>query len=246
MSISIYICEDNPTYLTLIESIISDYLLFHEQRFKLALVTSNPDEFVQILESTQAQNSLYFLDLELNHKLTGLDLAKIIRQNDPEGKIIFISNYDSVITQSVHQHIEILGFVDKSLSQTVLRAEIFKLMELTENRIYQQLQNKQQLFSFKVGTMLYNLNFSEILFIKSAKNHQLTLQTKNSSHSFYGTLKEIVIQYPELLRISRTTLVNPANIEQIDFSKRELFFDNQISCKFSIRYTQSIKKFFLK
>lgn len=246
MSISIYICEDNPTYLTLIESIISDYLLFHEQRFNLALVTSNPDEFIHTLESTQAQNSLYFLDLELNHKLTGLDLAKVIRQNDPEGKIVFISNYDSVITQSVHQHIELLGFIDKSLSQTVLRAEIFKLMELAENRIYQQLQNKQQLFSFKVGTMLYNLNFSEILFIKSAKNHQLTLQAKNSSHSFYGTLKEILSQYPELLRISRTTLVNPLNIAQIDFSKRKLFFDNQISCKFSIRYTQSIKKFFLK
>ncbi|MGX4645285.1 LytR/AlgR family response regulator transcription factor [Holzapfeliella sp. JNUCC 80] len=245
MSISIYVCEDNPTQLSLIETIITDYLLFHEERFNLTLATTSPDKFKSAITSMTSKNNLYFLDLELNHPLSGLDLAKIIRQNDPEGKIIFISNYDSVITQSVHQHIELLGFIDKSLSQTGLRAELFKLMELAENRIYQQLQNKQQLFSFKVGTMIYNLNLSDILSIKSSKNHQLILQTRTSSHSFYGTLKELLAKYPQFLQISRTTLVNPINVSQIDFAKRHLFFDKYTFCKFSIRYTQSVKSFFL-
>ncbi|MCI9281493.1 MAG: response regulator [Bacilli bacterium] len=56
---------------------------------------------------------VYILDVELNDKISGINIAKLIRDTDYENEILFITNHDSMF-ESVHRGVyEVFDFIEK-------------------------------------------------------------------------------------------------------------------------------------
>lgn len=242
MSYPIILCEDKLIQLQQLDNIIQNYIIFHSDMLKVVLKTQSPQEVKEYLEKFKPQNGIYFLDIDLNHSLNGIDLAEIIRKYDVQAKIIFITTHDEMAPITLKRKVEALGFIVKDQEFDSFRSEIMDLLELAQKRINAIKIARNVTFTFSVGTQTYNIDIDEILFIEpSGIPHRVILYTKQGQYEFYGRLNELEEKYSALFRASRGCLVNLKNTKEIDFRKRILVFDEELTRSFSIGRTKKMK-----
>lgn len=227
-----------------LDNIIKNYIIFHNDMLKVVLKTQSPQEVRDYLEKFEPQNGIYFLDINLNDSLTGIDLAEIIRENDAQAKIIFVTTHDELAPLTLKRKVEALGFIAKDQEFDSFQSEIINLLELAQKRIDSIKKARKSIFTFSVGTQTYNIDIDEVLFIEPSNiPHRVILHTKQGQYEFYGCLKELEEKYSTLFRASRGCLVNLKNTREINFRKRELFFEEGLSRSFSVRQTKNIRSF---
>lgn len=244
MSYPIILCEDNLVQLQQLNTIIKDYILFHSELFKIVLKTKSPQEVENYLIKFEPKNGIYFLDIDLNNSISGIDLAEIIREKDPQAKIIFVTIHDELAPLTLRRRVEALGFVVKDQNLVDFRAEVMDLLELAQERIDAIKLEHNEVFTFSVGTQIYNIDLDEILFIKpSVIPHRVVLYTKTGQYEFYGKLYQLEEKYSGLLRVNRSCLANVMNAREINLSNRLIFFGDEVSIRFSVGKSKIIKNF---
>ena len=93
---------------------------------------------------------------------------------------------------------------------------------------------KKNTFSYKVGTRIINVNFSNILYISTTKfPHKLKIVTSNGQGEFSGDIKTIEQNYPLFFKASQSSLINLQNVETINTKKRLIKFSNNDYLKYS-------------
>ncbi|GED49904.1 DNA-binding response regulator [Carnobacterium maltaromaticum] len=242
MSYPIIICEDQLSQLQQLETIIQNYILFHSDFFKLSLKTQSPSEVKIYLKQFRPKNGIYFLDIDLNHKINGIDLAETIRKSDSQAKIIFITTHDELAPLTLKRRIEALGFVAKNQTLENYRAEITELLSIAKERIDFTKTDLKMNFTFSIGSQIFNFDLDEILFLEPSEiPHRIKLYTVNGQYEFYDTINDIEKRYHNLFRISRFCLINPLNIKEVNFSNRSICF-GELSRKFSIGKAKKLKE----
>ncbi|MGN8982320.1 response regulator transcription factor [Enterococcus villorum] len=235
MGYPIILCEDNLVQLQQLENIIRNYILFHSELLKIVLKTQCPQEVKDYLIEFQPQNGIYFLDIDLNHSIDGIQLAEIIRKHDAQAKIIFITTHDELAPLTLKRRVEPLGFVSKDLEFDLFRSKIMDMLSLGQERIDSVKSARKAIFTFSVGTQTYNIDMDEVQFIEpSIIPHRVVLYTKHGQYEFYSRLNELEEKYPLLFRASRSCLANLMNATEINFSKRLIVFKKDLSRKFSV------------
>lgn len=242
MNYPIILCEDKLVQLQQLENIIRNYIIFHSKMLKIVLKTQSPQEVKEYLDKFEPQNGIYFLDIDLNHSINGIDLAEIIRRNDVQAKIIFITTHDEMAPLTLKRKVEALGFIVKDQEFDSFRSEIMDLLELAQQRIEAVKDASNSIFTFSVGTEIYNIDIDEILFVEPSNiPHRVILYTKEGQYEFYGRLNDLESKYSALFRASRQCLVNLKNTKKIDFHNRKLFFEEDLSRNLSIRRVKNLK-----
>ena len=94
----VWLCEDDPIFRTSIESKISNWSKANHN-FDLSITTFRSSE--DLLEHWQLGNhaDIFFLDIQIPKELSGLELAKLIRQTDEDVPIVFVTNYAEYVYQ---------------------------------------------------------------------------------------------------------------------------------------------------
>lgn len=245
MSYPIIACEDNFIQLHQLKNVIRNYVLFHDDFFKLELFTRSPQDVLDYLKKFKPQNGIYFLDIDLKNKMTGIDLAERIRKIDSLGKIVFVTTHEELAPMTLRRKVEALGFILKDQSPENFRDEIMEILELARERIIDSRSKINRNFSFSIGKQAYNVHMDEVLYIEtSVIPHRLVLQTINGQFEFYGKLNTLETKYPNLFRVSRSCLVNLEKVQKVDFAKRYLRFSEKRQVAFSIRQSKKMKEYF--
>lgn len=247
MSYPIVACEDNFIQLHQLENIIKNYVLFHDDFFELELFTQSPQDVTNYLKKFSPQNGIYFLDIDLKNKLTGIDLAEKIRKVDTLGKIIFITTHDELAPVTLKRKVEALGFITKDQKRENFRDEVMEVLELAKERIVDSRKKIKRNFSFTIGKQAYNVRMDDVLFIEpSIIPHRLVLQTTEGQFEFYGKLNILEENYSNLFRLSRSCLANLDNIKEVNFSKRIAIFSEDKEITFSTRHSKKLKEYLKK
>lgn len=243
MSCPIIICEDNLIQLKQLGNIIQNYILFHNELLRITLKTQNPQEVKDYLIKSRPKNGIYFLDIDLNHYMNGIDLAELIRKYDVQAKIIFITTHDELAPITLKRKVEAIGFISKDQSFENYRSEIMELLSLAEERIVAAKTVQKKNFMFSIGSQIYNIDMSEIIFLEpSIIPHRVVLYTTKGQYEFYDHMNKLEEKYLALFRVSRSCLANLNNIKSADFSKRILTFKNGLTRTFSRGKSKKIKK----
>lgn len=242
MSYPIIMCEDNQIQLQQLDKLVENYILFHSDLFKVELEASNPQQVIDYLDKSEPKNGIYFLDIDLKAEIDGIQLAAIIRKKDVQAEIIFVTTHDELAPLTLKRKVAALDFIEKDQSLDDYRQEIYDTLDYAKKIIDETRTVQKKGFSFEVGSQVYNLDKSEVIFLEASDiPHRLNLDSTNGKFEFYGKLTELEKKYPFLFRISRSCLINPENIHHVDFSIREVGFSDGTTQKFSIGKSKKLK-----
>lgn len=243
MKYPIILCEDSPQQLANLKETIKDYMLFHDNQFELAFSSANPHEIQTFIEEHQIQKGIYFLDIDLSSDMNGIDLAQWIRNYDVGAKIIFVTTHTEMAPMTLKRQVEALGFITKD-EYDKMRSEIFQNLELAYQRIEQTALEDENLnvYSFKIGNETFNFNEKDIILIESSdKAHRVNLITKDGQYEFFDNIGNLEKE-TNLIKVSRSLLINLQNIERIDFKMRITYFNNEMQRPFSMSKTKALRQ----
>lgn len=242
MTTTVLICEDDLYQLQQVDSIIRNYIIFHDEQFKLGIPTQNPFDILQYVNKFSINGGIYFLDIDLKSSINGIELAKKIKELDIDARFIFITTHDEMAISAMQLEIRAFDFIlkDQKLDEFMdqIRNSLIKAqkdIEITKN-------NHKQLFSFSIGNTTNNINMDDVIYITTSDiPHQVDLYTIDSKFSFYSNLNDIGNKYSNLFRSKRSCLVNPINIRNINYSKHTLELINGVIIKFSLRKSKELR-----
>ena len=240
--INIYVCEDDTVQRKQIEAYIEDYICSEDGNIllamKLRISTDNPQEIINDVKASET-TGLYFLDIDLNNKMTGMTLAKEIRKYDQKGEIVFITTHSEMMPLTFEYKLKALDYIVKDQALDIEK-KIIKCINLANER-YLTPQNKP-VFYIKSGSRIISEEYENIMYFEKIKGgHRILMHTRNGVREFRGTLKEIDKQDACLCRCNQEIVVNINNIMEFDRKKRVVHMINGSICYSSFRSARMLE-----
>ncbi|WP_397536818.1 LytR/AlgR family response regulator transcription factor [Rummeliibacillus pycnus] len=237
----VIICEDDEAQLHFIHTKLKQYAFIEHSGIDFVLVTSKPEDVLFYIEKNQAD--CYFLDIELESHITGLELASKIREYDPLSSIIFVTTHAEMLQLTFTYKIAALDFIIKR-EQEELTHQLIAALE-TAYQKYKQLGlvDERHFFQVKIGELIKNIPYDEICYFStSTQIHKVQLQTKNGHYEFYGKLKDIEKLDGRFYRCHKSFIINIDHVQEIDKKNRTVTMTNGEICFISFRSIRGLQE----
>ncbi|PJI07702.1 MULTISPECIES: LytR/AlgR family response regulator transcription factor [Clostridium] len=236
----VIICEDNYIQKTKIENIIKEEINRFNLDINITCSTFDPKRIIEYVSRIENKNSIYFLDVELNSELNGIQLARIIRKYDTSGYIVFVTAHAELVMLTFKYKVRAMDYIFKFDAKNLEPKICECLLEAYNN--YKNSENTKKKYAFvDVGSKVVKLNFNKILFFETNKNHRIKIHTFDGEIEFYSSLREIEKLIPiYFYRVHRSYIVNIRNIKSIDKNKFIINMVNGERCYVSRRYMKDL------
>lgn len=253
MKYSIIICDDNKLLATdlsdkiqiALQNMLDNNAIYRKSEFNIDLIANTFEQVVSYVVAKDIQNAIYFLDIELSQNSeakNGVDLAEFIKKQDPNAQIIFVTAYDKYAPLTYRRRIGAIDYINKALDQN----DMMKRLEETITGAIQSINNltksgRKELV-YKVGRRINKVEDTNIYYLEnSPTQHKVTLITETGSAEFRSNISKISDENDFLVKISQSCVVNPNNIDSIDFSKKTITFPNGDEVIFARSFKKHVK-----
>lgn len=241
--IPIFICEDDPKQKEKLEKIITDQIMIEELNMQLVCSTENP--YIILEQMPRHEAALYFLDIDLNCDIDGIELATQIRKRDPSAKIVFVTTHGELATSIFKYKIEALDYIVKDQTSVEVKNKVIECMHVTQERYFDAKNDPSTApyLTLKINGKMHFIPIQDIMFFETSTiRNRLDLHLENRMLQFRGTLKEIEERSPLFIRSHHTIIVNKQNISSVDQKRMMLEMINGESCVLSVRGLKELKK----
>ena len=223
----IFICEDDPAQRVRTETLVAEYISKHpKEHITLAFSSANPLEMLDYITSFANKAKLFFLDVDLQSEMSGIELGASIRKADPSAQIVFITTHDELAYLTFQHKIGAMDYIIKGEAQNNIRVTRC----IHEAYTYFQQADAQEEKTFTVNTngTLWHVPHDDILFFETSLTvgKRMILHTEDSELDFRGIISELSNDVPEFFRCHRSFIVNPKKVVRIDKSAREAHMTN--------------------
>ncbi len=176
---------------------------------QLSSLISNPEE-----------KTIYILDIELENSKSGIEIASMIRSNDWDSEIIFITNHDKMF-ETVHRNVyDVFDFIEKYHD---LNKRLSKDIKAILNRT-----KDKKLFSYKGRNIDLQLYMNSINYIyRDKEDRKVVIVTDNSSYSINLGVKEILAELDDRFKmVHGSCIVNTDKVVTYDWNKSKIILSN--------------------
>ena len=204
---NIIFCDDNSQYLT--------WLTKHVQRVCSTVIPRGIDYSIGPAFGSGEEMMIYnaanhvdvlMLDIDMPD-LTGFEVAKILCDEYPQMKIIFMSAYDSFVYSSFEYYP--FAYLRKS--------HISKELPTVIKRIVEKMNESERQLTLTTTLGMKQVDVSSILYVESNKNYCTFHLIHNKKYVCRGTLSSYeneVISY-DFFRIHSAFIVNLEHVDRI-------------------------------
>ena len=214
MILSVFICEDRRAQREFIEKTVTEYVPSEDCEIELAISTDDPTELLTYVETNPKKNSLYLLDVDLQHEIDGIALAKKIREHDVFGTIVFVTTHAELSYLVFRNRIEAMDYIIKDKAEDVAK-KIRECIDLTYSRCKKSTKEAEY-FQVKSSMGIQRIPIDDIMFFESYHvPHKLILHTQNELIEFRGALKEVIKISPVFFRCHKSYIVNTKNVKRV-------------------------------
>lgn len=224
--IDIFICMESSSYRRYVRSIIEKTLSQCEYPMRITVDTYNVCDLIGNI-NTSLNKGMYFLEIEQDTKVEKIKLAKLIRDKDRDGVIIFFSkNYKSALA-ILKCRIEAMDYIVYKENDEFAE-EIKKCFMQANSR----LNNKNRVFIIEKDNEIISIKYDNIMYFQaSMKPHKVELHTKDENIYFYGTLSDIERQLNnEFCRCHKGFIINIKQVKKLDKNKKLVEMNDGITC----------------
>lgn len=245
MSLNIYICEDNEIQRELITDIIEVKICEYNNGANLIISSSNPEDILREIKLEKG-NNIYFLDIELkNSEFNGIELARMIREKDSMGYIVFVTTHSEMSILTFKYKLEALDFIKKDNVED-MKKSLINCIDDVNKRIESSNTRTEKYFKFKDITGKNNIiPYDNILFIETIKmsSRKVRIVCINKEIEFASKIVELKNSLGEdFFQCQRSILVNIRKIVQIDSIRCEIKLINGQICEISKQKIKDINK----
>ena len=241
--LEIFICEDNMVQRELLKRIIKDYLSEKDWDMQLVCASASPDELLEhIKHSDPAKMGLYFLDIQLQANMDGIDLAREIRQYDPRGFIVFVTAYSQYMPMIFTFKLELMDYILKGTPGNIINP-IESCLESSWNK-YKYMLTPKNSITFRTGTVTHSMFTENIYYIEKQKGSAyVSIHEESRTETVRCPLHTLEEQLPpEFIRIHQAYIVNKKHIENYDFPGLRIIMDNRQIVPMSVRCARALKR----
>jgi len=227
--IRVAICDDNLNIANSIENVVMDM----DIKGLSCDVFSSGVELIKHLQSDQISYNIYLMDIELPLQ-NGISTASIIRKNDKNALIIFITDYKDY----VYEVFEVLPF--RFLQKPVSSDELSHVMMDSIEHI----RRAGQIFFFQIGHEKYQLHYHAIIYFEGAAR-KVIIHTARGTYEIYGKIADIIVRLDKSLfcQTHASYIVNMDYIHSI--KKTDVILQDDIPIPISKKHQNEIKGAYL-
>lgn len=227
--LNIYVCEDDKVQRELVSKIIDNIVLMEDYNLNLKYVTGNPYLLLENIDSNT--NGIYFLDIDLNCDMNGLELAKKIREIDRRGFIIFVSSHSEMSYMTFTYKVEAMDFIIKGESYR-MRDSIYRCILEAYFRYSSPLNMDSKIFKYKIGDKEYCVQMNDIVFFEtSVVPHKIVLHGREGIQEFSGSMTNIKNKLDTRFHdIHRSFIINKDYIQEIDLKNKSVLMKDGSVC----------------
>ncbi len=165
------------------------------------------------------EHKIYVLDIELANRVSGITIAKLIREVDWESEIIFVTNHDKMF-ESTHRSVyEVFCFIEKfhDFDKRFKKAVRTILKRNFDNKM----------FKYKVNSVDLNIYYRNILYIfRDTEERKLVIVTPTNKYKVAMTIKEMKEYLDKrFVQCHRSCIVNKFRVEKRNYKEGYFILD---------------------
>lgn len=223
----IYVCDDEEEMAKLIAQEVENNLTISAE----VSIFTDPIKMYEIYETVKAE--IIFLDIDMPG-MDGIDIANKLRQSEDNVYIIFITNREEMVFQSIQY--KPFRFIRKSMMNIEIREAMSALLK-------ELLKTETELIIEKAGKM-YRLKYKDIIYVTSEK-HNIHIICNNDVYTIRRKLSDIEEKLTTnmFIRTHVGYLVNPLYICSI--GDKKIILDNNSEIPISRSRLEEVKEKYL-
>lgn len=184
--LKIIVVDDETEEHTRVRKIIKPLLFKYEELTDPIFFDGYNDELKSIIKDT-SERKIYLLDINLGTKITGLNIASLIREEDWNSEIIFLTNHDNYFEKVYRNIFKVFDFIEKFDN---LPDRLTEDLELILNKDYDN-----AMFTFKNNQVNLKLFLKDILYIsRDTVERKLIIKTTHNAFKINKTLEEMLTE----------------------------------------------------
>lgn len=239
---NIVVCDDNANFLKQLITIIENFAFIEENSIKVAFSSTSPDELLQYIVSNQPVDC-FFLDINFNGQMNGLEIAKVVREKYPLASIVFVSTHSELLQLTMKYKVEALDFIIKDEMDS-LTSNVTEVLVAAYEK-YKKIGNDpvMRYFQLNTGGFIKNIKYDDILYFKSSgSSHKITLVSKNGFFEFYQSLEDIEKLSDQFFRCHRGYIVNLDKVKLFNKKKAVVVMENDEQCPVAHRRIKEFER----
>ena len=221
------ICDDNKSVLDRLDKMLNSIFIRHDLNSSIVFSSTNALDVVNYINTNPVD--VLILDINLNSKITGCDIADIARKKSKDTYIIFSTGHmEYVLLAYKYKTFDYLPkpIVEERLEETVLR--------LIEDI------NTSPIKFLKLNNNKTIIKQDDINYIKK-DGMKLVFCTNTREYEVYSSFNKIKNCLPEnFIRCHKSFMVNIQNISDLDSNRNTILFDHNQKCSIGAKYKNNI------
>lgn len=225
------LCDDSVPSLKRLSKMLESIFIKNNIEARVEFCASNPYEALQYIENNNID--VLFLDINLNSDITGCELADLIRKNNKNIYIIFLTGHlEYALLAYKYKTFDYLAkpIIDERLEETVLR--LIEDMSIRPNHF------------IKINNNKILINANDIHYIKK-DGMKLVFCTSKKNYETYSSFSKFENCLPgNFVRCHKSYIVNINNIKNYRIHENILELKNNQSCAIGAKYKQDFMEVF--
>ena len=225
------LCDDNIPSLKRLTKMLESIFIKNNIEADIGLCASTPYEALTYIENNNVD--VLFLDINLNSNLSGCDLADLVRKNNKNIYIIFLTGHlEYALLAYKYKTFDYLAkpIIDERLEETVLR--LIEDMSISSNQF------------IKINKSKILINVNDINFIKK-DGMKMVFCTSKGNYETYSSFSKFENCLPDnFVRCHKSYIVNINNIKNYNVKENILELNNNCSCNIGAKYKTNFMEVF--
>lgn len=226
---NLFLCDDQTEFTEVFKKQLEEYFLSRKISFQLFVCSKGED-----LIHSEITPDIIFLDIKMAG-LSGIETARILRENRSRSKIIFLTAYKEYVFEAF----------DVDASHYLIKPVKKEKLEAVLDHVTGQLAlPENQCLTFQSDGYTHRFYYPDILYLE-VRDRKVTVHGKTGNADFYGKLEVLEKILPsQFFRCHRSFIVNMESVMR--YGRTDLLLSNGESVPVSKRKYQEFSMAFMK
>lgn len=225
------ICDDNLNILNKLSHMFESIFIENDLKAKIAFKTTNDSELLSYIKENPID--VLVLDIKLNSKLDGLEIANQVRKKNKDCYIIFTTAHSEFVFLA-YQY-KTFDFLCKPITKERLEETILRLFDdiqgSTSHKKFIRLDNKNTI-----------IDENEVQYIKR-DGMKVIFHTNSRDYEMYSSFTKLQNHLPNnFVRCHKSFIANVNNITKLEPSSNLIYFKNDNTCDIGPKYKDDFMK----